>query len=141
MLIAVAIASLVPAAAPTGLPFTVRVSANRGFPVTFAPLTGAPLGALTTVPTKLKSAARALSIANEIVWFTPALAPTWNVALFMVPSITFLPLNSVVRAILSSSAVSWITSSLREDLSEALLVSFADCTASSRIRWRIFVLS
>ena len=71
----------------------------------------------------------------EISW--PALAPTWKLAVPMLPSSSFWPLNSVVLAIRFSSEVSWVTSVCRALRSLAEFDEFDDCTASSRIRCRM----
>ena len=78
---------------------------------------------------------RALAVAATMVWL--ALAPIWNCAVPKVPSSSFWPLNSVLWAMRSSSATSWLTSWFRAWRSEALLVALADCTASSRTRCRM----
>ena len=78
-----------------------------------------------------------LKLAEVAVMVWLAFAPTWNWALVNEPSSSLRPLNSVVLAMRSSSAVSWFTSAFSASRSEALLVALADCTANSRIRCRM----
>src|SRR5450830_1705694 len=66
-----------------------------------------------------------------------ALAPTWKLAVPMVPSSSAWPLNEVVVAMRFSSEPSWPTSVCSAWRSLAELVAFDDCTASSRIRCRM----
>ncbi len=71
----------------------------------------------------------------------PWFAPTWKFWLAKEPSRSFTPLNAVVWATRSISALSCCTSLSRAARSLALLVALSDCTDSSRMRCRLFVTS
>ena len=74
-----------------------------------------------------------------MVW--PAFEPIWKVFLLKEPSRIFMLLNWVVPAMRSISEDSCSTSKFRFTRSSALLVSLADCTASSRMRCKMLVTS
>jgi hypothetical protein len=76
---------------------------------------------------------------NEITWL--ALAPTWNCWLWKLPSRMFNPLNCVVDATRPISLNSCCTSEFSAVRSDDELVEFADCSASSRIRCRLLLIS
>jgi hypothetical protein len=76
---------------------------------------------------------------TETVW--PESAPTWNCCEVNVPSSSFTPLNAVCEATRSISDTSCETSFWSASRSLWLFDALADCTASSRIRWRLFEIS
>jgi hypothetical protein len=134
LLIAAAIAFASTATEPREMaapPPTVTVSA-------VAVLFTVPIDALASEkPWYAPSALVRADAIDETVIVWPALAPTWNACDWKLPSSRLVPLNDVCIATRSISAVSCATSSWSEARSDAELVAFADCTASSRMRCRL----
>ena len=82
----------------------------------------------------------ALEIAPMVIdW--PALAPTWKVAPWKLPSSRFTPLNWVCEATLLMSFVSCVNCAFRSLRSAELFEALSDSTARSRIDCRSFVTS
>ena len=78
------------------------------------------------------------SKAATVIWSTSdvLLAPIWKVALLVVARM-FLPLNWVPPSVRVASCANCTNSSFMLVRSAALLVPLADCTASSRMRWKM----
>ena len=80
-------------------------------------------------------------VVKSRVMVSPTLAPTWKAALPKLPSRIFWPLKAVWLAIRSISANRCCTSKSNAARSEAELVALADCTANSRIRCKLELIS
>ena len=95
----------------------------------------APASASASNTAPPSAAACALAVLPMLIAW-PAFAPTWNSWPRNEPSSSLVPLNSACFATRSTSSTSCATSAFRASRSLWLLVAFADCTASSRMRCR-----
>lgn len=99
------------------------------------------LGSYTShraIPADLPVDAAVTPLVRETVVVSPAFAPTWSVLSLNVPSSSGAPLNRVLVAMRSMSAVSWVISLwMAASPPEPRTSPLAACTARVRMRWRI----
>ena len=111
-----------------------------GSPAAIAPTVAAPPVVEALPVTEVQPPRTAAMLASampdtSMVW--PWSPPTWKACVVKLPSSELVPLNAVVLATRSISAINCETSFCRAARSSAELVALRTCTASSRMRCRL----